>query len=683
MSVESNVAMFDKSQTPATERKKNTPGFRLAPGEDEQTTIYLANFERCLKTVDRTDYAILFTEDEKAMIRSFGSLSRQARGLYTRMLQRKGPWFRTDSLLGYKELSNSDEPIDSDIDGQGGEAAWQRAHQALGDMVENGFAEGIASDSKGLDLEEVLSAVDCCLKLEEMRGLVGRLTKKSVAGLSKKSLVDSLRNGLNGQRTLTQFFNSQKDSPKRESQVTAEAIRALVPKELSDTGTNLIVMSKLSETSVRLSRRVMRLVFLTSSGGYGSSTSVLFPVLNPALLADFGKVQYADYECKVERSVFASRRRFLLWEAGQELRCAWEMSFASSDGKRSEIPKLPSKIAASAPDGPKQTILANVKSEKLSQKALEQDDVIYISDDEAVIVTSPAPVQEVASSRTQEETFLISAAMEAARLFAGHEAMEAYKHGLTGDGADKTLHEGVLHVAAACLRSYLRERSLETDGGWDSDRDYLLQLDPGWSISSIVWCGVDILERSQRYEDAASLLSLLLSTRFLRHKRAEMFNRLALDRQHLGDDEGALSVCSEALGDVRVTGGDRVTISKRHERLEAKILKSKSKQKAVATHEISDGDDFDMETLAEKRKRKKSEREAKPANKRKRLKDSEVMEASADAMYAESISTEEWKLLGLVEKSADIVEDIIRGVRHSGSKAVGKKSKFAGFDKHG
>ena len=33
-----------------------------------------------------------------------GSLSREARGLYVRMFQRKGPWFRVDSLLKYSEL---------------------------------------------------------------------------------------------------------------------------------------------------------------------------------------------------------------------------------------------------------------------------------------------------------------------------------------------------------------------------------------------------------------------------------------------------------------------------------------------------------------------------------------------------------------------------------------------------
>lgn len=33
-----------------------------------------------------------------------GSLSREARGLYVRMFQRKGPWFRVESLLKYSEL---------------------------------------------------------------------------------------------------------------------------------------------------------------------------------------------------------------------------------------------------------------------------------------------------------------------------------------------------------------------------------------------------------------------------------------------------------------------------------------------------------------------------------------------------------------------------------------------------
>jgi len=102
------------------------------PGDEPPAgvTIYLRHLQLAVSTVmrDRKDLAELFCADEKALAVLFlpeqgsgvgeqgeivgdkclGSrgplLSREARGLYTRMLQRKGPWFRLDSLIKYNEL---------------------------------------------------------------------------------------------------------------------------------------------------------------------------------------------------------------------------------------------------------------------------------------------------------------------------------------------------------------------------------------------------------------------------------------------------------------------------------------------------------------------------------------------------------------------------------------------------
>jgi len=53
-----------------------------------------------------------------------GALSPQARGLYVRVFQRKGPWFRTDSLTAYSELL--DDYRDSLPDAE----RWARAQAA-------------------------------------------------------------------------------------------------------------------------------------------------------------------------------------------------------------------------------------------------------------------------------------------------------------------------------------------------------------------------------------------------------------------------------------------------------------------------------------------------------------------------------------------------------------------------
>jgi hypothetical protein len=90
--------------------------------------------------VERDDYRDLFTAEECAMAAPFlvgddegggedgpggrGALSPQARGLYVRVFQRKGPWFRTDSLTAYSELL--DDYRDSLPDAE----RWARAQAA-------------------------------------------------------------------------------------------------------------------------------------------------------------------------------------------------------------------------------------------------------------------------------------------------------------------------------------------------------------------------------------------------------------------------------------------------------------------------------------------------------------------------------------------------------------------------
>ena len=75
-----------------------------------EATIYLRHLQLAVKTVlrERDDLSSLFTPEEQElaalMLPDETVLSREARGLYCRMLGRKGPWFRLDSLVKYDEL---------------------------------------------------------------------------------------------------------------------------------------------------------------------------------------------------------------------------------------------------------------------------------------------------------------------------------------------------------------------------------------------------------------------------------------------------------------------------------------------------------------------------------------------------------------------------------------------------
>ena len=130
-------------------------------------------------------------------------------------------------------------------------------------------------------------------------------------------------------------------------------------------------------------------------------------------------------------------------------------------------------------------------------------------------------------------------------------------------------------------------RAVEAVGDWG--KAYLGHLDPGCHLCYAVWCGIDAMEKARRYSDCVPLLRLILATPFLQHRRGRIFNRLALDLQHLAKETGtaslhaeALAVCDQALKDVYVSGGDRLTLLKRRQRLVAVVEKAGSADAADA-----------------------------------------------------------------------------------------------------
>ena len=74
--------------------------------EELPVGYYLDNFQRILDFVD-DHYDDILAPDEKHLSRAFRSLSLDARRLYVRLISRKGPMFRSDTLR-YGEISDID-----------------------------------------------------------------------------------------------------------------------------------------------------------------------------------------------------------------------------------------------------------------------------------------------------------------------------------------------------------------------------------------------------------------------------------------------------------------------------------------------------------------------------------------------------------------------------------------------
>mmetsp|Transcript_12606 Transcript_12606/g.34760 ORF Transcript_12606/g.34760 Transcript_12606/m.34760 type:complete len:324 (-) Transcript_12606:1376-2347(-) len=151
-----------------------------------------------------------------------------------------------------------------------------------------------------------------------------------------------------------------------------------------------------------------------------------------------------------------------------------------------------------------------------------------------------------------------------------------------GNDLAATLEAGLL--AAGCLRVYLLERELPemglSDGVLSNEvKTYwgpFQRLDAGWGLAGVVWHGVEALERSRRYKESADVLRAILATPFQMHRRGVMFDRLALDLQHLGQRADALEACLAGLADKSVAGCDRLALQRRALRLQRREMKGSS-----------------------------------------------------------------------------------------------------------
>ena len=123
------------------------------------------------------------------------------RGIYTRLFQRKGPWFRVENILSYEELLiRWDESITP-------EERSKRAQKALAELEHFGYLSGIREKDLSCDDITLLEGIENCFRSEELKPLIKRFCLKSASGLARHEVMRELRRGLCGQRTLGSFFS--------------------------------------------------------------------------------------------------------------------------------------------------------------------------------------------------------------------------------------------------------------------------------------------------------------------------------------------------------------------------------------------------------------------------------------------------------------------------------------------
>mmetsp|Transcript_1101 Transcript_1101/g.1279 ORF Transcript_1101/g.1279 Transcript_1101/m.1279 type:complete len:779 (-) Transcript_1101:613-2949(-) len=164
-----------------------------AVGEVDKNAIYREHLEHVLECVfeKRNDYQVLFTNDEKKIVQTLlKDVSPSSRGLFARLFQRKGPWFRVQLLSSYFQTGTEEGHGDS-ID------ALQKA---IDELALGGFLHKFTSSVK--DLDGALSVISTTLNAGEVKEIVKMLKLPRTNKYKKQDCIQAIRARCKSQRTL-------------------------------------------------------------------------------------------------------------------------------------------------------------------------------------------------------------------------------------------------------------------------------------------------------------------------------------------------------------------------------------------------------------------------------------------------------------------------------------------------
>ena len=123
------------------------------------------------------------------------------RRLFTRLFQRKGPWFRVENIISYEELLvRYDETVST-------RERREMAQRALDELEQCGYLTGIRPNDPSCDESALLEGIETCFRADELRPLLKRFCRRTSSGLSRQDAVNELKRGIRGQRTLGAFFS--------------------------------------------------------------------------------------------------------------------------------------------------------------------------------------------------------------------------------------------------------------------------------------------------------------------------------------------------------------------------------------------------------------------------------------------------------------------------------------------
>ncbi|CAM9719348.1 unnamed protein product [Chrysoparadoxa australica] len=583
--------------TPAV-NSNSEPGAPLPPW---QPSAYVAHLEAAVRTVlDLNARTPLLLDEEQLMLRTFLGMSLPARSLQARLICYKDKWNRVGQrMLKYHEVGpGAPEWFIERQRSQGVSQEEQKWHpatmqqlfdaiqDALNELVKHGFIQALPQEQGRTELSQLLGELKGVLKADEVKQVaqdmkIGSGGKKNGNWTSKGDMMDKLQEVVRTQPTLTGRPPPVLKDIKR--LLRANLMGLEEPVKLSP-DQHLLV--KICPTMCHMLRRVIRLHQLTASSsalsrGEGAGSVWDPPLWDTSRQCFFGKQKHADYVCNPLVPAFSNRNQLLRWEASVEIMVNFKKVHPGE--------RLTGDIETSVNRVNKALLVfdKNAQLEASSDEPSASDVSTAISIGRCCFFclqkhlgwddTSIAGA--IASQGDKPSCFKAEAELNCAAHgddssgndnTGAEDSPGSFEEEEDGDecnseseAEEESYSQHAMEIVRTLKLFAAQQAQQEGETGESTRPGFLLQLDGGWVLASVIWSTVDLLERARRYREAIQMLCCLLRTSYTPHRRGRWWNRLGIDLKHLKQKAASQAVYALGLCDKKVRGGDRLDLIKR------------------------------------------------------------------------------------------------------------------------
>ncbi|GMF40930.1 unnamed protein product [Phytophthora fragariaefolia] len=571
---------------------------------------------------ERADFRELFSPRELARAARFLSdLKPFEQQLYARLLQRRGPWFKTTSLFRYftrgegaqkvvEDQEEEEEEKKEKEEEKEEETPLQPVHEQVQDvihaMIDAGFlhkfpataaespkatktiasaplSPGSKEKRELARLDAALGAIEQCATAPELAALYRKMTgsKKHIA---RADLMAAVRNVVKTQRRID---GSRIPVAQLMQQIWLEAY-PLAGKKSSD-----VMVLRMTPDTRDLMLRIHRLFYFVSTPPF-NATSLMPPQLEdvgqliamaahkiryeptqwPGLMVFFKKVAYPEYNLSEGSGtdgtssrminchrVFPSSEAYVSYEVAHQLHRIMSVVEQCiqivTPEKEYQEPDLELKWMLS--DGPP-VFLAYQRLLFI----LYEDDEETESEDECVIIEDKIEAKGDEGAVDWQMRSWVQFYCEIKKM--------------------QSLDDLVL-ATRGCLQAYLKWMKAAAYG-LSGVPIFFSKCNAGYHLVRILNTAVVLYEKMRKYQIATLLLNELLAAPFLERKRGYWWDRLALNLEHLKCTDQARDACSNALEDPHVLAADRIALERRLNRL----LRQKDRDERTRIESLSTSD---------------------------------------------------------------------------------------------